>query len=53
MKKSGPLDPFVDIAKDYAEKKPELKHIMDNWTEDEEFGRQVCNNGDYNFVEVQ
>ena len=45
MKKPGPIDPFKDIAKDYAEKMPELKHIMETWRNDEEFGRQVCFQG--------
>ena len=41
LRKSGPLDEFKAIAKDYAEKMPEIKHVIDNWTNDEEFGRQV------------
>ena len=41
LRKSGPLDEFKAIARDYAEKMPEIKHVMDNWTNDEEFGRQV------------
>ena len=45
MKRPGPIDLFKDTAKDDAEKMPELKHIMETWRNDEEFGRQVCFQG--------
>ncbi len=41
LKKSGPLQQFEDLAKPYGEKLPSLRYIMDHWTEDVEFGRQV------------
>ncbi len=44
MRKGGPFAAFEDLAKEYTEKMPELQYVLDNWKNDEEFGRQVSFN---------
>ncbi len=41
LRKGGAFAPFVALAAPYADKLPGLKHVLENWTKDTEFGRQV------------
>ncbi len=57
LKKPSALQQFEDLAKPYAEKLPSLRYVMDHWTDDVEFGRQVsvasrvCLPGQSSFVD--